>query len=231
LPNFHEILSDGGPVYAETNLSNIIAEPWNALSSLAFLIPVVIWLIRIQGNYRKHAFLTFCLPLLFLGGLGSTLFHAFRASSILLQLDVLPIVLLTFSVSIYFWYRILKTWWKIVLAIAPFILVRLFIYKVVTLSGHDLINLNYFVTGVMIFLPCIILLIKTRFMGITDLIVSCLLMILALYFRGVDSGNFSLLPMGTHWLWHVASAAGSGFLGKYLYDLNSKYLQPIENKI
>ncbi|MCR6637871.1 MAG: hypothetical protein NVV82_02440 [Sporocytophaga sp.] len=165
------------------------------------------------------------------GGLGSTLFHAFRSSFLLLQLDVLPIVILTFSVSIYFWYRILKTWWKIALAMAPFILIRVFVNEFLALYGHDLINLNYFITGVMIFLPCIILLIKTKFAGIVDLLLSCVLMILALYFRGVDSGDFTLLPMGTHWLWHVASAAGSGFLGKYLYDLNSKHLEPIENKI
>ncbi len=93
---------DGGPIYAETDLSVLFTEPWNALSSLAILLPAVYWAVRLRGDYRTYSFIFYCIPLLFLGGLGSTLFHAFRVSKWLLLMDVLPTATLTLSVSFIF---------------------------------------------------------------------------------------------------------------------------------
>ena len=73
---------DDGPIYRETtDLSQFIVEPWNAFSSLTFWIPACIFLWQLQGRYRQQAFVVyFCIPMLVLGGLGSTLFHALRSS-------------------------------------------------------------------------------------------------------------------------------------------------------
>jgi hypothetical protein len=43
-----EIPADGGPIYAETDLSKIVAEPWNAYSSLTFLLPVIYWFFKLR---------------------------------------------------------------------------------------------------------------------------------------------------------------------------------------
>ena len=61
---------DGGQLYKETDFSRPIVEPWNAVSSLAILLPAVYWAFKIRNNYRKYPFLALCLPLLFMGGLG-----------------------------------------------------------------------------------------------------------------------------------------------------------------
>lgn len=216
-------MPDGGPLYAETNLHHIIAEPWNALSSLAFLVPVIYWGIRLKGRYKEYPFLTLCLPLLFIGGIGSTLFHAFRTSEYLLYMDVLPIVLLTLLVSIYFWYKILPKAWMVVLIIGLSFALR-FIFlrtKYFHLEGHHAVNVSYFITGFMIFLPALIMLLRSRFFGLKYLLVACGLFMISLLFRYLDNSMPTLLPMGTHWLWHITGAAGSWLLGNYLYSTNN----------
>lgn len=92
---------DHGPIYRETtDLSLFIVEPWNAWSSLTFLIPAFVFLWQLRGQYASYAFFVyFCSPMLILGGLGSTFFHAFRSSGWLLAMDVLPIVLLVLGIS------------------------------------------------------------------------------------------------------------------------------------
>ena len=39
-------LNDGGPIYAETGGDGFLVEPWNSLTSLLMLIPVIYWLIK-----------------------------------------------------------------------------------------------------------------------------------------------------------------------------------------
>jgi hemolysin III len=68
----------------------------------------------------------------------------------------------------------------------------------------------------MIFVPAFLLLLKTNYHGIKTIITATFLFILSLLFRQIDT-PFFLLPMGTHWLWHVSCAAGAYFLGRYLY--------------
>lgn len=76
-----EQIFDRGPMYNEFVHDALIHEPWNAYSSLFFFIPVIFWLIYLRGKYRTYGIITALLPVLFLNGLGSTLFHAFRASN------------------------------------------------------------------------------------------------------------------------------------------------------
>jgi hypothetical protein len=213
---------DGGPVYAETNLHYLIAEPWNAISSLAFIIPVIYWGIRLKGRYKEYPFLTLCLPLLFAGGIGSTLFHAFRYSKYLLWMDVLPIAILTLLVGIYFWYKILPKTWMVAVVVIVSITIRALLFKrwLFTLDGHMAVNVAYFINGFMIFLPGLVLLIKSKFLGGWHLVIACLVFIVSLTFRQIDNIQPPLLPMGTHWLWHVTGAVGSWLLGNYLYIIN-----------
>lgn len=221
------ILSDGGPIYAETNTNFWIVEPYNAISSLAYLLPVIFWLVKLKGNFRTYPFLISCLPLLAAGGIGSTLYHAFRSSPFLLFLDVFPIALVTLMVSVYFWIKILPKWWHIFLILIPFFLSRYFIFRYIS-GGHAMgfnadrqtaINISYFISGVMIFLPAVILIVRDRFNHFLPLVISCVLFILGLIFREVDSWNLSVFPMGAHWLWHISTAAGAWLLGDYLYML------------
>ncbi len=73
---FNLEMTDGGPYYTETNPANFIVEPWNAISSLLYLLPAIYWATKIRKHIRENSFVAFCVPLLILGGLGSTFFHA-----------------------------------------------------------------------------------------------------------------------------------------------------------
>jgi hypothetical protein len=213
-------LPDGGPVYHETDLDQFIVEPWNALSSLTFLIPVIYLLFRLRGRYREYPFLMYwAAPLMTIGGLGSAIYHAFRVSKFFLFMDVIPIALLTLSVSIYFWNKILPHWGYIVLIIGGSILIRFLAFGY--LEGSPAINLSYFITGLMIFLPAVIFLFKTDFYQIKDLIFSAIFLIAALFFRYADDWETQFFIAGTHWLWHIFTSAGAFSLAVYLIKIKN----------
>lgn len=214
---------DGGPVYAETDLSAFIAEPWNAISSLAILFPAVYWAIKLKGDFRTYSFIFFCVPFLFLGGLGSTLFHAFRASGWFLLMDVLPTAILTLSVSIYLWIKILPKWSHVFFIVIPFIALRFALLSY--LDPPTSINVGYFLTGSMIFIPLIIELFQTAYRGLFDISVSIGFLALSLFFRERDFALAEWLPMGSHFLWHLFSGVGAFFLAQYLYKLRRLELQ------
>ena len=140
---------DGGPIYAETDLSGFIAEPWNALSSLAIVLPAIYWAIKLKGQVRTYTFIYYCVPLLFLGGTGSTLFHAFRAHRGFLMMDWMPTAILMLSVSIYFWYKVLNQVWHVPIVIIGSFVLRIGFFAL--FPNLRTINANYFFTGVMMF--------------------------------------------------------------------------------
>ena len=210
---------DGGGLYAETNLHNFIAEPWNALSSLFFLIPAIYWLWKIKGNVKDNLFIAWCVPLLILGGTGSTLFHAFRSSYFLMQLDVLPIVVLTLSVGAFLWHKLVKKWYITFTIIALSFTLR----KLASASGlfpGQGANISYAISGITIFLPALIILFRTQFYKWFSISSAVILFAAGLFFRAADWWFIDMLPIGTHFLWHISTAAGAYFLADYLYHLH-----------
>jgi hemolysin III len=141
-------------------------------------------------------------------------------------MDVLPIAVLTLMVSLYFWWKTIGRWDYVILIAAAFIGIRVFIYKEVVLAQQQAINLSYFITGIMIFLPAFLLLLKTRYTGTKVIIMATVFFILSLVFRQIDSPFFAL-PMGTHWLWHTSCAIGAFFLAQYLYIVANLEMQEV----
>lgn len=215
----YQSLQDEGPIYAETNLNNIVVEPWNGISSLTFLIPAIYWLSKIRWNPRNDWFLFLCAILLILGGLGSAFFHAFRFSKFFILMDVLPIILLCMAASIFLWQKVFNQFWSVLVLVVLLFISSYYVFRTPQISEHDKINLNYFIRGVFIFCPTLILLIRNRFKGWWRLLLAFLFLSMALFFRKIDSNEPPLLQMGTHWLWHVACALGAYFMGEYVFLL------------
>ena len=208
---------DHGPVYRETtDLSLFIVEPWNAWSSLTFLVPVFIFLWQLRGKHNQYAFIVwFCCPLLVLGGLGSTFFHAFRTSTLLLLMDAIPIIILVIGISIWMWLKVLPK--KIQLLWVLLIFFGLTFLSMQFLSGQDRISAGYFFRGWMLLLPCYLFLRQTKFKNSGRLFTAIAFFCLALLFRFLDEKiEIAFMPWGTHWLWHVSTAFGAFFLGEYL---------------
>ena len=209
-------LADGAGFYAETNLKYIIVEPWNALSSLTFWIPVFYWMYKLRGRYREYVFLTWCMPLLFLGGLGSALFHAFRMYPIFLAMDVLPILILNLALIIYFWVKVLPHWSYAVILTFSMTLIQFIVFRY--FAPPFSINIGYFIRGVMIFLPTLLILNKMKFKNANYLFSAIAFFILALIFRYLDKEVINWMYMGSHWLWHISTAIGAYFLAQFLYE-------------
>lgn len=223
-----QILPDGGGFYAETNPKYWLMEPWNAITSLFFLFPVFYWFYKLKGKYKEHWFITFSLPLLFLGGLGSTLFHAFRVSYFFLLLDVLPILILTVALSIHFLLKLLPKWWYIFLIIVPYLILQVMMFTYMPLTTSAKINISYFFRGVMMFLPALLVLQKTKFEAVKYLLATIFFFILALIFRQYDKEFAFVMYMGSHWLWHIFTVVGAFLLAEYLYRLRNYELSLLE---
>jgi hemolysin III len=208
---------DGGPVYRETNLGRWIAEPWNAGSALAFFALAVFWGVRLRGKYARHPFLAACLPLLAVGGVGGTLYHAFRASYAFFLLDVVPITILALATSLYLWARLLPRRWFLLVMLPPAVLAAALPRAE---PNHRVINLTYAALAGVILAPALLMLLKTRGVGSTWFLLSLSCFAVALCFRYTDAAwHFPGLPMGTHWLWHLFGAGSTGALAEYLYCL------------
>lgn len=219
-----ELVKDFGPIYRETqveNFKNIIVEPWNAFSSLIFLIPVVIVLIKLKKEYKAYPFLVYwAAPLLAIGGIGSTLYHAFRSHPGLLIMDFAPIALLSLSIAFFFLNRLLRRWWLSVLIIVAIMFLRTLAFQFYDGTNHQTpINIAYFLTGVMVGVPIIIFLIKSKFAKIKIFLFTIFLFAISLFFRSADDWIIDFMPMGTHWLWHFFSAAGALTMGIYIYSI------------
>jgi hemolysin III len=219
---FNQSLSDGGPLYTETNPDQIIVEPWNAVSSLFIVIPAIIWLIRIRKDYRNYAFMIYCIPLMILGGTGNTIFHAFRVSKFFLIMDVLPTALLSLSMGIYFWLKLLKNRWIVLILLFLSIASRFLFFR--NLPPHVAINVSYAISGVFIGLPLILILFKTSWSNLRLVAVTIAIFTVALIFRETDTYPIPFLPMGTHFLWHVFSGVGAYFILAYLYSYRKNEL-------
>lgn len=215
-------LHDGGAMYAETNPEQFIVEPWNAVSSLLLILPAVFWAIQLRNRYNEYPFITFCIPLLFLGGLGSALFHGFRIHPFFLYMDVLPTAILTFSLGIYFWTQATGRWWIGVGMIMLSIVGRIWAFS--TFSPHTAINYSYAISGMVMFFPLGYILFKTNFQRSMTIMLTVGCFALSLLFRETDAWEKQFFPMGTHFLWHTFSAIGAFYLAEYLYFLESSRL-------
>lgn len=214
---------DEGPMYHEFVADSVVKEPWNAYSSLFFFIPVIYWIWRLKGEYKQNLVLTVLMPLLFLNGLGSTLFHAFRVSDLLLILDWLPAALVVVIITGYLWSKALNSIVLGVVACVFFFFSAGFVFN--TIQSKSLaMNLGYLTEGIGFLTPTIIILFKTKFKDWIHIFLALLCLGLALLFRVLDFPtpnpfpNF--MPQGTHFLWHIISSFAVFFLGTYIYRLN-----------
>ena len=214
LQQVREQIIDGGPLYTETDFSHFIVEPWNALSSLLVMIPSIYFLSKVWHQKEQYKFLIYAIVLVMAGSVGSTLFHGLRSSQLFLLMDIIPIVLLTISLSVYFWLKLIK-WYYMLLILIPLFASRFFFFG--NVPEHTAINISYAISGITVLLPWIILLFKQNFKYWPKLLIIIVSFGLALYFRSVDGQSPEWLTMGTHFLWHVFSAIGVWFLIEYLY--------------
>jgi len=226
--NARDYIFDSGPLYHEFHAEALIKEPWNAFSSLFFLVPVIFWLWKLRGQYRKYLMITLLLPLLFFNGVGSTLYHAFRASQLALLMDWMPAFIMNLILAWYMWNKVLKKPVLSVFVVLGFyILAIASVFSLAQYMREMSANIGYLFIGLSLLLPSVIYLFRTNFYKWYLLLLSFLFLGIALVFRSLDHPTPNplpeLLPQGTHFLWHITSAFAVFSLGYYL-----KFIRDIE---
>jgi len=208
------ILRDGGQPYAETNLDRLIVEPWNFITAALFIVVALYWLFKVRKKIRKHGFLFSMIILLLIGSIGGTVYHGFRLHRVFLMMDWMPIMLITFAASVYFFIRSWGKWWPPVLFILGYFLLQGILFN----SGiaiQTAINISYASMSVMILLPVLWYLSKTNWSHYRLVLFALIFFSLALFFRWADP--FVLLPVGTHFLWHLWGLAAVHLMMRFVW--------------
>lgn len=227
-PGFR-ISPDGGPVYVESDFTRTFPEPVNAASSLAFGAIVVFWAIRLRGRYRQYAFLSACLPLFAIGSLGGLLYHTFRTERAFLVMDFLPIALLLLATAVWMWWHVLRPRWAIPAVVVPMVVLPRLTMANLGIARPLVIMIGYSSMAALIIPPAVILLIRTRWAHWRLPAAAVVLFVLAITARQLDAlamdvetvrrQMVALVPIGTHFLWHLFGAAAAFCQSWYVYRL------------
>lgn len=210
-----QTLADGGQMYAETNLNQLIKEPWNATTAALFLIVVGYWAWRLRGRYVRFAFLSAIIPLLAIGGVGGTIYHAFRYHRAFLMMDYLPILLICLATSVYLSYLALGSWKMALLFVLS--IFGLAWLNIALMPRSWAININYLLLAAAIIGPSLLILRLTRYFQARFFALAVFSFAVAITCRMVDQEG--LLPMGTHFLWHSFGALACHLMIRYLFEI------------
>ncbi|AWH85611.1 hypothetical protein HYN59_11050 [Flavobacterium album] len=210
---------DGGMQYAETDMHHLFPEPLNMITSCFFLAIAIYWTIKIRSHWRQNTFLTCALLLLYIGGIGGTIYHGFRQWRIFIMMDWLPIMLLCVMAGVYFLGKITR-WYYAVALIVLYAAFQLYARGQMVQSGNMqlFININYAVLGGIVLLPVFAYLASTSFRHGKWVAFALLAFIFALTFRVADGWGW--MATGTHFLWHTFGAVAAFCMFQYIYLIN-----------
>lgn len=211
--------ADGGTLYAETNLQHILPEPLNAITSVLFLIIAFYWTYKIWGRGRHHKFLSIAVSLLYIGGIGGTIYHGLRQWRVFIFMDWLPIMLLCIMAGIYFIAKLTRWYYAAIIVLLYFIFQFMARQYLAPNNMQLFININYAVLAGIVLLPVTGYLIKTKFVFGKWVGIALAAFILALTFRITD--KWELVSFGTHFLWHVFGAVAAWCMFNYIYLINN----------
>lgn len=219
---------DGGMLYTETNMANFFPEPFNAITSCLFLALAIFWTVKLWGKGKKHTFLSIAVLLLYVGGIGGTIYHGLRQWGFFIMMDWLPIMLLCIAAGIYFLGKLTRWYYALAMVVAYFSFQFYARSKMMQGDIQLFININYAVLAGIVLLPVAGYLIKTGFKNGLWVISALIAFILALTFRVAD--DWMWLSIGTHFLWHVFGSVAAFCMFQYIYLLNREII-PVEEKI
>lgn len=206
---------DSGPIYQETLAGRIPAEPFNTYSNLFFLAIIIYFSLKVYKDYKNHQFLAWSLPVLFIGWLGGTVYHATRSHDVWMYMDWLPIVVLCLAVSVYYTIK-LKASARRRLILILVILFLVFGIRMIPWAPNIKTSVGYAGTALGLLLPILTYFHTTKLHNWGYVLLAFLSFALALNFRVMDRFVY-VLPMGTHWLWHTFGALSVFFLMSYIY--------------
>lgn len=210
---------DFGPIYAETDLSRFPVEPWNAVSNLVFL-GVAIYILKVTKlDYKKFPLLVVSLPILLVGFVGGTVFHATRTARIWLLMDYLPIMILSLLVSTYLLSKGIRSKVGALAIVSAWFILARWIFSFPDLHIALRITFGYGSLALIILASGYIAAKESAELR-GYLLRAGALFIAALCARYMDS--YKLLPMGTHFLWHLLGGASVFCLVQFILKIEQQ---------
>lgn len=194
--------------YCERLDASYWAEPLNALTNLAFLLAAVLVWPRVRGD-RPARFLTGILAVI---GVGSWLFHT-HAQVWALYADVIPIqafilIYVYFATTRFF----AAPWWAGAGAVAAFLLVAPLVARTIAGAVGPL-NGSVGYLPVPILIAGYALALARRAPGTArGLAIGAGILVVSLVFRTLDEAICPVMPIGTHFLWHLLNAVMLGWM-------------------
>ncbi len=211
--------NDHGPVYAETLAGRFPVEPWSTYSNLIFLLVIIYW--AWKTGLKGPWIIVLCLPIMFVGFIGGTAYHATRSSNVWLVMDYMPILFLSLIASIYFWNMLTSRMaWAFMIVASLFIVSRYLILRAEFLERGLRINAFYSMLAAAIILPALLVSMKRGWKGAGTLaaaVAAFMGAVLCRYYDGAAGRSF--LPMGSHFLWHLLGGVSVFLVMQYLFGI------------
>ncbi len=186
--------------YCERLGPGLWAEPLNALSNAAFFIAAV-WAARAAYRRGAEPVIWLLVALVFVIGLGSLAFHTF-ANAWSEVADVLPITLFIYGYLAFALRRFLRLdWWKVVAGMA--------VLFAATFAAERIMPPG-FMNGSGAYLPALIAsvlvslaLLRRGHKAQLNVSLASSILFVSLIFRTADQILCALVPIGTHFVWHL----------------------------
>ncbi len=193
-------------IYCERITADFWAEPFNALTNIAFILAAIIGLI-VAKKYKKLDFINGLLILLAATiGVGSFLFHTYANKwseyADLIPIALLAVIYIAFSVRRFF----NKSWFGVIIvALGFFGISAALLYFITPFVPTTLAWLN----GSHIYAPVLLglfamsfSLLFVRHRAVNLMLMATITFIVSLSFRTIDSQICEIFPTGTHFVWH-----------------------------
>lgn len=206
---------DTGPIYKETLMSRFPVEPFNTYSNLLFLAIIIYFGFKIFRRPKQHIFLSVAVPVIFIGYIGGTIYHATRSAEVWLYMDWVPIMLMCLAATIYFVYKTTPRLGYRILWIALMLTANFGIRALNVPHGLQ-ISIGYVVTALTVLIPIFAYLYTTKWKNTQWVLLAIASFVVAIIFRTADKHQ-EFLEMGSHWLWHSFGAIAVFFLMNYIY--------------
>lgn len=195
-------------------------DPWATFSNLAFLIVAVYWMAKVRFDARRHPLITVGVPILLVGFVGGTVFHATRSHYLWLMLDVIPILTLSILAAVYFWRRSLSGLPGLAQSyvygiIAPLGLIVA--VRIMQLPWQIRIPTGYSIMALTILVPAVYHCGQRSWRHGVWLLRALGAFLAAIIFRSMDDRAGQLVPMGSHFLWHLYGGLSAFCVLKYVY--------------
>lgn len=192
-------------LYCERLGPGLFAEPFNALSNLAF-IGASLWLLRrLRGLPENFWYASILAALIFFIGLGSLAFHTF-AQVWAEVLDVGSIALFIYFFVACFFHRFFGLpWWIAVLGLPAFWAFGKLVAVAVPVDSLN--GSASYLPALLALLLMALALAGRRIAAAGYLASAAAVFAVSLALRTMDQAWCARFPLGTHWLWHGLNAA------------------------